>query len=493
MQQAFLGWTKLQLVVVALILCWLLSHFPFLFADASANLSGSRGPFTDEGLYTSTLRNYINYGYLNLYGSDGFVKSPGFNFLLFFPFKIVGISQEIGRGVILTTSLLLILLLSSSAYFRKMLIILIPVGLMKFQIHQFNHLCLAEILVSYAGLAGMFYFHRYRMREEYRYWSLITATGIFFIAFLLKIQYVYLLLLIPLMLVLEWLRQPGHINLLKPLSISGFTIIILAGLFAAGWYFPLRAGFDFMLEEQSGGVRLSEKTWDTVKYIVEHIFFARKNRLFTIVFLLSLVTGGYLVFKKSSRNFLIAYQFIGCWILLETHKLVMNYLPTRYLTSTYMAMAVMIAIVFAELLFNQDILRGRVRRWLVALVAGVLLILVVDNGVTYMKEYRARSFGIYQTRVYLSKFDLEGKAILGNWAPSLYWSADAQVVPVTLKNWHRIKPLENYQPVLIIEEPDEGGSNQAYRSNGVDLSAISDSVRQVTVGKWTLNLYWQKE
>ena len=53
------------LICYLLIAILFLMHLPFLHADPDYNLSDSRDAFTDEGLNTSQLRNFINHGQLN--------------------------------------------------------------------------------------------------------------------------------------------------------------------------------------------------------------------------------------------------------------------------------------------------------------------------------------------------------------------------------------------------------------------------------------------
>ena len=81
-----------------LLIALILSHLPFLEADADLNISsGSRGAWTDEGLNTCQIRNFINHGHFNLLDSDNFLKTPLFSIFLFPFFKLFGISMYVAR------------------------------------------------------------------------------------------------------------------------------------------------------------------------------------------------------------------------------------------------------------------------------------------------------------------------------------------------------------------------------------------------------------
>ncbi|MBS1659148.1 MAG: hypothetical protein JST18_13760, partial [Bacteroidetes bacterium] len=71
------------ILAVGSVVLLILLHFPFLHADPDYFISIGRDAFTDEGLNTSQLRNYINHGYLSFDECDNLIKSPLFNLLLF--------------------------------------------------------------------------------------------------------------------------------------------------------------------------------------------------------------------------------------------------------------------------------------------------------------------------------------------------------------------------------------------------------------------------
>ncbi len=102
----------------ALLLLVFVLHLPFLTADPDYYLSDSRDAFTDEGLNTSQLRNYINHGQLDINECDNLIKTPLFNGLLFLPLKILGTQHIVARITILLSIMLLLFISMRSTYLK---------------------------------------------------------------------------------------------------------------------------------------------------------------------------------------------------------------------------------------------------------------------------------------------------------------------------------------------------------------------------------------
>ena len=97
------------LAIVGLLLAL---HLPFLMSDPDPVVSElSRGPWTDEGLNTIQVRNFINHGYLSLSECDNLIKTPFFGFVLVPFYSLPGTDIWVGRAVVLGAVLLVLFLL----------------------------------------------------------------------------------------------------------------------------------------------------------------------------------------------------------------------------------------------------------------------------------------------------------------------------------------------------------------------------------------------
>ena len=73
---SWMKWKNSKLLFFIILGLIFLAHLPFIGADPDRNMAVGRGPFTDEGLNTSQVRNWVNQGELNLSECDNLLKTP---------------------------------------------------------------------------------------------------------------------------------------------------------------------------------------------------------------------------------------------------------------------------------------------------------------------------------------------------------------------------------------------------------------------------------
>jgi hypothetical protein len=177
---------------------------------------------------------------------------------------------------------------------------------------------------------------------------------------------------------------------------------------------------------------------------------------------------------------LIAFAF--AWILLELHKLPMNYLPQRYLLGLYMALGLFSSAVIILVLRHS----GFGRFFYIV----VLVILASSNLYFYAGEYKTRTYELAEAREYFDKLDVEKRHVLGSWSSSFAWGSGALTRPVWWGYFNHEDPLNSFRPVAIVSEHDQSESDRAYESQGIDLEAISDSVRYFDIWRYKVGVYW---
>jgi hypothetical protein len=150
-----------KLIPFLLLIIVFISHLPFSHADPDICLSTSRDAFTDEGLNTSQLRNYINHGYLDFTECDNLVKTPFFNAVLFLPLKIFDTHLLVARLAILFITFLVLFLLSGNYVFRHLILILAPTTLLQYYVFQYSHFSLSEMLSIDCIFTAVFFLYRF--------------------------------------------------------------------------------------------------------------------------------------------------------------------------------------------------------------------------------------------------------------------------------------------------------------------------------------------
>ena len=473
-----------------LIITLFISHLFFLSADPDVHISFSRGPFTDEGLNTCQLRNFINYGYLSFNECDNLVKTPLFNAILFLPFEIFGTSHLAGRLTILLLVIGMLFYICTLKKIRYILPVLIGTVFLKYQIHQFSHFCLAEMLsVSLFTMAILFFF-LYATNAGKPKTFLILSQVFIFGAFVAKIQFIYLLPFALLATPIDYFINPYDKKLFfKNFRYLCFTLIGLSLCFIFFWYLPLQKTFDYMMANQSGTFKINGETGEIIKNNIRDIFFNDVNYIYSSVFCIFLLTGFLIFFFFKRIEFRTIFICAVLWFLLETHKLTMGYLPTRYLISFYFSMGLLISVVISELLFHPIFQK---RNGLVKIVSFcIFMLLFCQNITTLYTTYRQRTFVLKEANAYLAKYSYN-QPIIGAWAPALCWDCKARTLPVWNNFLNYKNPIQEYKPRIIISETDETDSEKAYLANGIILSEKADSVKKYHIGSWDVNLYWIK-
>ena len=481
--------TPLKTTTLARIFCfivivaWSISHVPFLSADADHHgPQQSRGSWTDEGLYAGQIRNYLNNNQFNILESDALIKTPLYSACLVVPFKVFETSQEVARASVVCIVMLSLLLFVFFQHFRLALILFLSTTLLFFSVREYSHLSLPEMcavaMILIAGLA----FVQHQKTKQYHF---ITACFIFlFAAVLFKVQFIYLLVIPSVCIFLANAYERKKI-VDKSFFTSLLYVIGIIGLLYGAFYLPLKNEFDFIATMQSGTYTMDTISYDYFKQNIEYKFFDAEHILFTSCFLLALVIALWSMIKKSipeSMSALMLFTFV--WILVELHKLPMSYLPVRYLISTYVAMGLFTSLTFAHVFTTKC-------SWVLKTsIAVLIIVLVYTNTKNYIDTYNRRTFAIAQVNAYLAATATKNKIMIGPWAPTLTWQSKSISFPIWKDFLTTKTPLKTFKPSVVISEYNEDDSGEAYRNLGINLAACSDSIKEVSIAYWKINIYW---
>ncbi len=492
----FKSWEEklpLNWLLIIFLLIWVGTELPLVETDADKYLSVSRGPFTDEGLYTAQIRNFINHGEFDILESDTFIKTPLFSFWLGLPMALLGTYWVVGRLTVLISFLVLMLFTLRNTAFKQLMLFLIPVVFFRYAIHQFAHISLSEMLSIGLIVLGIYAFFKYLEGEKGDWQALILAQLFPYLAFLMKFQFAYILFLLPGWAILWWLGKPRdrfrQRTILRLFAVTAIQIL----LFYIAWYLPFKEEMNYLLGKQSFRMRLGEGWYDLIDFIVNYIFLKEPNIWHTKVWLVALPVGLILLPFSKSRSYKLLYLAGLSWCVLESHKLLMEYLPTRYLLSTYFAMGFTVCVVLQELFWGKIVKWQGVKYIFQVLAIGTLLFLAYQNARHQYWVYNRRAYNVRTVNAYLAQFDFKDRPIIGSWASSLAWNSKAITFPVWDKKLHYKAPIRTYNPAIVVTEPDEEDSNQAYYNNGVNLNEVTDSLKTFTIAHWNVQVRWISE
>ena len=469
-----------------------LIHLPFLNSDPDIAVDKiTRGAFTDEGLYTSQIKNFINSGIFNLYENKGaLIFAPFFN-LMIFPFLLVfGKKLIVTRLFVLLFSLFSIYIFSKNKTNKVFVPIILILALLEFHVFQFSHYGISEIVCTNFIFLSMYFFQKY-YESDFTKAKYIAISSLFiFLAYSTKIQYYYAIALLPLnctfFVIISIIKnKKANLKQLTPLAYSvafSFVFFILFFLIFVLPNFELvNKAFYNIYESRFPTTYLGLK--NVVSFNLKNVLWRNDLKLYLAHFAIIVFLAFFYYFKHRTKNkFIVPIAFSAIWILIELQKLTLSYLPTRYLLGLIFAIGIFVSSFYAEIYYKFK--KARV------FILIIIFILGIYNLQNIYQAIDRRTFNIDNANNYLSNYNLKNQVILGDWAPSLTWKSNAISIPYEndLKN-----PLKSFSPRIIITESDQEDCCQAYKLKKINLDSISDSSRTFRIWIKDVKLYWIKK
>lgn len=474
--------------IYLLLLVVLLLHLPFLGADPDKSVDlHTRGAWTDEGLYAAQARNFVNYGDFGLEENTTFIRGPLYDLFRVPFFFMFGTHLQLARIITLLGVLLCLFLLTRAPDTNGIVPFLVILVMLQFRIFHFSHYAMAEMLS--VAMVFISYYFLSKFFTSGRNLHLLTSCAMMFVAWGFKIQYLYLTVLIPAVVIFYGISQMYFGKLTrKKISVGIFRSIAYSLLFPLiyflVWYLPNRNFYNMvMFEQTSQRFDVWEKLSRTINFNFTGIALDPANLSLAIGFVIAVT---FLILSAIHREIrfknLLVIIFSGSWLLIEFHKLGMTYLPQRYLLSFYAATGFFAAAVLYQV-FDQS-------RKLKYLISVFLLGSIVFSSVFYIDSLENRSWELQRVNRYLKTYSWDDQTVAGVWAPSVTWGTKARVIPVWSGYHDPNSFFINYSPRMIVEEPDEGTSENFFKSNGMDLAGMSDSVRYFDVWRYGMELFW---
>lgn len=473
-----------MLVLIAL-------HIPFLQADPDGLLAWhSRGAYTDEGLYTSQIRNLVNHGDFHVDETDGFAKAPLFSVYLL-PFIALGISHLwLARlAILLFFSFSLYSLLKKHISRGNQLFAVGITGL-QYLVFHYSHFAMAEMLAASFILWILYFYLHYVKEQQPRY--IIYAALCSVAAFLTKTNNLYVVGILPTVLTTNLLygfikKDTG--TKAKALFYSIATTV--AGLAATFLfvYLPNKALYLKIYNQEVAG-----KFEPTTQQIISRAGFNWTSinnepvlffSLSILLYLTIMALIGYFIKANKNTSTITTNNlllFSGIWLLIELHKLPVLNLPSRYLVSSFLVVSIT-SVGIIELLSHT---RLRI------LAKAMALLLVLFGAIAYRDALNRRSYTIHNLNQYI-KATGQTQPMLGTWAPTACWQGKNITMPVWENYFNDYGFIEKHRPVAIITEVDERDAESVFAKRGINLKQLSDSIRVFRIAEWDVAVHWLKK
>lgn len=476
-----------------LLTLWFAMQLPFLTADPDTLLDiHTRGAWTDEGLYSGTARNFLNTGFIDPYENSLYTRGPLFTFAQIPVFFVFGQSLLVARLMVLLFTLFVFVL-----YFRRKEtqltgIFLLLAGFTQVHLFHFSHYAMAEVLATGMILIALLCLvdsSRPGVATRIRRRRALGAATLLFVAYGLKIQFLYIAFLLPGFALVRMMPHlaSGSEQARELRRDFGWSVLVTAGwmvVYTLLWYLPNFDFYNYVMTRE-----VDSRFPETLTRILSSARFNFTELLFVPYLKPLIVAGGtaltggllWLIIRPSrwEHSERVFFLLGLLWFIGELHKIPMTYMPHRYLVPAYVSVALMIASVLS--------VTFREGRW--PAVAVVLLV----SGMAFWQlrftaeAYQRRTYDLQAVNRYLKQYDWKGKTITGAWGPSAAWGTKARVFPV----WYGfVNDDRALDAAMIIAESDQEDSDRSLKMQGIDLSARADSVRRFPIWRYEADFYW---
>jgi hypothetical protein len=335
-------------------------------------------------------------------------------------------------------------------------------------------------------------------------WSIAGACALAFITYSLKIQFIYIAAVPPLALAIEalfgWMAgRPRTSGGITGIAIAALCTLGFFGLFTMVWIVPNQALFFRVVSTQSHEhtTRLTQ-VFSMLASNVQSIAAEKRAWPPLAIALIGMFCMGFDLVRR--RRSYLSNRWTSiivpplAWVAVESHKLLLSYLPSRYFTSFLVSIGLFgVALCVLWVQSPEKSVSDReaiskttslARSWPV-LVAG--LALIIANLTFYAKSVADRRFTIASAQAELAaRQEWSGKLAVGSWAPMLLWGTSATTKPVWADYFNDKRIIETLHPDAIFTEPSQGESGGAFRLDGI---VFGSPARTFRINRWTVDYF----
>jgi hypothetical protein len=481
-----------------------LFHLFFLKADPNVKIAfNSVDAYTDEGLYTSQLRNFIHHGNLDVKEGDALLKAPLFNLVMAPSFFLFGTHLGVARVTVLLAGLFIIgLTFVKNLSLRPVVFIFSAIGLLQFHLFNYMQLSMADSICTLCLAAGVlfsaesFFFTADYNRGKSTFRLLIPSFLFFSAAIYLKSSFATSVLLfniaIPFAAVFRKERDMTYKDTLRnSLLLSAASLL----LYYLMWYLPHNDFFQYIMGKETAGRFAKEgEVWKTIKENYLNFFHSAELKYLMYIFYFCLIMTPFVWRRGKSQQVRYLVFCIVVWMLLEAPKLATYWVPARYLLPAVCAVALYVAVIIAELFAMgaryEYVVYHHLWKWMGIVCLTFILIM---NGYFELKNFNERTFYIHHLNRVVAASLTENETMIGAWAPAFSWETKARAMPVWEGYLNDGNALNRFRPHLVAA--DEFLDSMFARQK-TPLKEISDSSYVIDFhirDHKAVTLYWLKK
>lgn len=445
---------------VAIIL-WVVAQFLFLSADVPSGLSHSRGPYSDEGLNTFAVRNFINSGFSEMPESDNFIKSPGLAAALFVPFIIAVNDWSTGRAVMIILVAFCLYLFAKRLKLGSLFVLLMLVSPVTF---HFSRFMMGDVLSVLIPIVGYVVFLSWLESG-----NAVFVKQIFLLVLLaslgpaFKVQAVAMWLLLILAICIVPLNGMGFKQKFKAMLLGMLPFVVI---YTSIFIFQKDLA-NYIFNQVGEYYNVPGLTKFEILAYNRTLHLVGVGEILSWSWFFIGLTCLFLAAKFEWKYLMRCIPLFAMWFY-QFSGMFMGYFPPRYAAGLYVASFALLAVLMHRLSF-------KVKPFAFGLAVLIILFGVFIGTPQMEKDFNERTYKVYAANDRIAESD-DVKVLIGSWSPTFtFLSTNKTAYPIwdsylTFANIE--KPIAHYNADLIVAESDEEGSGKAYKKRGVYLESI---------------------
>jgi hypothetical protein len=430
-----------------LIFAFFLISLLFLKADPDVFLGlYSRDAFTDEGLNTSQIANFVKFSEFDIYETNNFLKTPLFNLWMLLGYSILGVSIESGRlWILIGVLIMLIYLIIILPKHRLFILFFSGFGLFNYYLFQYSHFTMAEVISAFSIFISIIHLSKFYINKQFS--SFLYSFIFCLMSILFKIQSIYFIPLFVFLFIYTFVSKKLTISLLLKCTVIGLIVFII-GYYL--WYLPHVSFYEMLYNDQISNPFINPiKQYYFIYEQIKNYFFNINGLPIFISLLVSFVLFIFNMSKIKKNNFMFIFNlFLFFWLIIESHKLFITYVPPRYLVSLVFSISVFSALQFSIYIKDHN---NKYKN----IIFFIFLVIFTLNIIPVYKIFIDRKYTIYEVNTFFKKQTISDRPILGQWANSLAINSDFRALSFTYNSYIDSNFLRKSNPKYLIVEKNE--------------------------------------
>lgn len=449
----------------------------FLRTDIFIVPTQSGGGFSDAGIDAEPIRNFLLHGVNTISETGTIFKGPLNSLLWFFITPICSTSYVTAKFIFLLLVTIVFFFIIKNQKQKPIWLLFYFLCCLHPLLGDYLHLPLGEWLSIVCIFCAITFLKSVVEEKIILSKSLFYSFMFLLFAVLFKVQYAYIIPVLPVGLVLllpSFLYEKGVKNLARKIAVVVSIIIGFVFLMWLVWWLPNQERFISYYHNQDF-FRL-DRSWkdmcDTRHFWSRVLFYEGEWSVYRLPYKITLGIAAIILLLPKKINLKSEIAFVLAWNIFEWHKFNFSYLPERYLLGLFSAGILLMLFVSFSLLQTFKL-------YAVPVIAILFFLPLHWELSEAIHRLKTRTYSFDKSQQQLKKFIGKKDIVIGAYAPALCWNTGCEThyINDTLSNGVNI--LKRFTPDFILCDSIEEDIGKAFSAQRIDITQIATPVYTV--------------